>query len=145
MVQNVSWVLAFFSGRWSSAPLSSDQLFFRGVSSGALTSPSWRKERGRTLETRANTLSDELKERQTDLRFSEVFVHAPLNKVLPSRPQALLVGPFTVDPDQLLRKVLREQLGHLWTGAGKEHPIRAMLLASDWLLGLEALPGTDRA
>ena len=63
--------------------------------------------------------------------------------MLPGRPQALLISLLTVHLDQLLRKVLWEELGHLWTGARTKHPIRGMLLASDWLLGLEVQSGTD--
>lgn len=47
------------------------------------------------------------------LRFGEISVHAPLHKVLLRRFQILLVRFFAVNSDQLLGKLLRQQLGHL--------------------------------
>lgn len=47
------------------------------------------------------------------LRLGEVHVHAPLDKVLLGCVQAPHVCLLTVHPDQLLSKVLREELRHL--------------------------------
>ena len=47
------------------------------------------------------------------LRLDEVVVHAPFLEVLLGGLQTALVRALAVHADQLLRKLLRQQLGHL--------------------------------
>ena len=55
----------------------------------------------------------------------------------------LLVGLLADHLYYLLYKALWKMPGHLQTGAQTKCPIRGMLHASDWMLGLEAQSGTD--
>lgn len=54
--------------------------------------------------------------RGSHLRFGEVPVHAPLDKVLLSSFQTLVIRLLTENPDQLLSELLRQEFGHLSSG-----------------------------
>ena len=55
------------------------------------------------------------------LRLDEVVVHAPFLEVLLGGLQTGLVRALAVHADQLLRKLLRQHLGHLSGPSARQH------------------------